>query len=157
MKLLSYGIGAVIVVLVVGVVAWYAQRINQTITGESSSGSQAGLGLTATVTLGTSGTLGSYLTAGASGMTLYTSTNDRSGVSNCTGTCATKWFPYLVSTADNIIAGAGVTGTLGTITRSNGTLQVTYNGMPLYFWSQDTKPGDTTGEGNGNIWNVARP
>ena len=41
--------------------------------------------------------------------------------------------------------GDGVTGTLGTITRDDGTLQVTYNGLPLYFFKNDKQPGDLNG------------
>jgi len=46
-------------------------------------------------------------------------------------------------------AGAGVTGQLGTLTRADGTTQVTYNGMPLYYWFKDAQPGDTTGQNVG--------
>jgi hypothetical protein len=45
------------------------------------------------------------------------------------------------------MAGAGVTGQLGTLTRADGTTQVTYAGLPLYFWEGDKKPGDITGNG----------
>jgi predicted lipoprotein with Yx(FWY)xxD motif len=44
-------------------------------------------------------------------------------------------------------AGAGVTGKLGTLTRADGTMQVTSDGLPLYYWQGDAKPGDTTGDG----------
>jgi len=55
-------------------------------------------------------------------------------------------------------AGAGITGTLGTITRSdNGALQVTYNNRPLYHFASDTGPGDTSGQGVGGVWFVAKP
>jgi predicted lipoprotein with Yx(FWY)xxD motif len=45
---------------------------------------------------------------------------------------------------------------LGTLTRADGTVQVTYNGLPLYGWKSDAKPGDTTGEGVGGF-SVATP
>ena len=46
---------------------------------------------------------------------------------------------------------------LGTITRSDGTMQVTYNGWPLYYWAQDKAPGDTTGQGVNKVWWVSTP
>ncbi len=45
------------------------------------------------------------------------------------------------------MAGTGVTGQLGTLTRPDGTTQVTYQGMPLYYWQGDAKAGDVTGNG----------
>jgi predicted lipoprotein with Yx(FWY)xxD motif len=51
----------------------------------------------------------------------------------------------------------GVTGKLGTTTRTDGSLQVTYNDQPLYFFVGDTKAGDTTGQGVGNVWYVVNP
>jgi predicted lipoprotein with Yx(FWY)xxD motif len=102
-------------------------------------------------------TLGTYLVA-SNGMTLYTYANDTSGVSNCSGQCATNWPPYTVASTD-VLANvqAGITGQVGTITRDDGTLQVTYNGMPLYFWANDKAPGDTNGQGVGNVWFVVQP
>jgi predicted lipoprotein with Yx(FWY)xxD motif len=52
-----------------------------------------------------------------------------------------------VSAGQTPVAGTGVTGSLGTFTRADGTIQVTYNGLPLYYWVSDTKAGDTTGQG----------
>jgi predicted lipoprotein with Yx(FWY)xxD motif len=98
--------------------------------------------------------LGDFL-VDAKGMTLYLYTKDTAGVSNCSGGCLTAW-PPLVATGD-LVAGAGVTGKLGFITRSDGTKQVTYNDMPLYFWASDQKPGDTTGQGVGSVWYVVPP
>jgi predicted lipoprotein with Yx(FWY)xxD motif len=48
-------------------------------------------------------------------------------------------------------AGPGITGALGTFTRADGTTQVTYNGLPLYGWQGDAKPGDATGNGVGGF------
>ena len=52
---------------------------------------------------------------------------------------------------------AGANGTLATITRDDGTMQVTYNGMPLYGFAADKAPGDTKGDGVGGVWSVAKP
>ncbi|MGZ6274077.1 MAG: COG4315 family predicted lipoprotein, partial [Candidatus Limnocylindrales bacterium] len=84
-------------------------------------------------------TLGSQtvLVAGSNGMTVYTFTNDTAGngKSACSGGCLTKWPALTVAAGATPTAGDGVTGTLGTITRADdGTLQVTYNGLPLYFY-----------------------
>jgi len=90
----------------------------------------------------------------AAGMTLYTYANDSAGTSACTGGCAGEW-PPLTSTGTPT-ATSGITGTLATITRSDGTTQVTYNGMPLYTWEGDQQPGDVTGNGV-NSFHVAVP
>lgn len=110
----------------------------------------------ATLAYATSRTLGNYIIA-INGMTLYSFKNDTAGVSNCSGTCATIWPPYIVKSAAGLTANAILTGTLGTITRTDGTLQATYNGMPLYFYSKDSKAGDTTGNGFNNLWSVVIP
>jgi predicted lipoprotein with Yx(FWY)xxD motif len=90
--------------------------------------------------------LGSYLT-NPSGLTLYTHTGDSATSSTCIGQCAVAWPPVLVATGGAATAGTGVTGTFATLTRADGTVQVTYQGLPLYGWKGDAKPGDATGEG----------
>jgi predicted lipoprotein with Yx(FWY)xxD motif len=106
----------------------------------------------------TSATLGAYLTA-TNGMTLYKYTKDTPGVSNCSGQCAVQWPPYTVSATDaaSLAAASGIAGSLGTITRADGSMQVTYNNVPLYFWYKDTKVGDTTGQNVGGVWFVVKP
>ncbi|HUC31112.1 MAG TPA: hypothetical protein VMR99_00275 [Candidatus Paceibacterota bacterium] len=112
----------------------------------------------ATITLNNSGAgiFGAYLTA-ANGMTLYQSTKDTDNVSNCTGACAVSWPPYIVSaaTAASLTADPGITGKIGTIKLADGSLQVTYRGLPLYFYILDTKPGDTKGEAVNGFTEVA--
>lgn len=100
------------------------------------------------VAIGTasSTTLGTFLT-GANGMTLYTHAGDGPTTSTCTGACATAWPPLTVAAGGQPTAGTGVTGTLGTLTRADGAMQVTVDGLPLYYWQGDAKPGDTTGDG----------
>jgi len=93
-----------------------------------------------------SGSIGTYLTDPA-GMTLYTKAGDGATSSTCTGPCAVAWPPVLVATGGSATAGTGVTGTFATLTRADGTVQVTYLGLPLYGWKGDAKPGDMTGEG----------
>jgi len=98
--------------------------------------------------------LGAML-VGPNGMTLYRFTKDSAGVSNCSGGCATVW-PALTVTGTPT-AGTGVTGTLATIKRIDGSLQVTYNGWPLYYYAADQKAGDTNGQGVVNAWYVVAP
>ena len=103
-------------------------------------------------------TLGTVLT-GSNGLTLYTDSNDTAGVSNCTGTCAVNWPPYTVPASDvakGLVGVVGINGKIGSIARADGSLQVTYNDKPLYFWIKDVNPGDTTGNGVGNF-TVAKP
>ena len=100
-----------------------------------------------TVDAVTVGSIGTALVAGANGMTVYTFTKDvkDSGTSACTGACITRWPALTVAAGATPTAGAGVTGKLATITRDDGSLQVTYNGLPLYFFSGDSAPGDANG------------
>ena len=93
------------------------------------------------------GAAGTVLVDGDDGMTVYTFTKDTkdSGKSVCTGDCAVTWPPLTVAAGATPTGGTGVTGTLGTITRDDGTLQVTYNGLPLYYFKNDKAPGDANG------------
>ena len=99
----------------------------------------------ATVEAKAVGSIGTVLVAGSNGMTVYTFTKDvkDSGKSACSGGCITTW--PAVTASGTPTAGSGVTGALGTITRDDGTTQVTYNGLPLYFFANDKAPGDANG------------
>jgi predicted lipoprotein with Yx(FWY)xxD motif len=85
------------------------------------------------------------------GMTLYTFDNDSKGKSNCNGQCANLWLP-LIATTD-----ASASGDFSLITRSDGRKQWAYKGKPLYSWTKDTKPGDTSGDGVNSVWHIAVP
>ena len=104
------------------------------------------------------GSVGPYLT-GANGMTLYTYKPDASspGKSACNGTCAATWPPFEVAAGSTPTAGSGVTGAIATITRDDGSTQVTYKGAPLYYFKGDSAAGDTKGQGIGGIWFVVAP
>ena len=103
-----------------------------------------------------SGAVGSFLT-GEGGKTLYIFTPDSKDTSTCLDACAAKWPPFIVAADDTLKGGTGVTGALATFARPDGKLQVTINGLPLYYFAADTKAGDTTGEGVGDKWFVATP
>ncbi|HEX5879062.1 MAG TPA: hypothetical protein VF468_12215 [Actinomycetota bacterium] len=87
----------------------------------------------------------------AEGRTLYAFTKDKGDQSACSGECATNW-PALTGTAT---AGTGAQASLlSTSMQPNGTSQVTYDGRPLYYFAGDAKPGDTNGQGVGDVWFV---
>lgn len=101
-------------------------------------------------------TLGQIVTDG-SGFTLYRFDHDTANpsMSNCTGSCATLWPPAL---APAQITSTGLNSSqIGTVTRSDGTKQLTLAGWPLYRYSPDTKAGDIKGEGFGGIWFASTP
>lgn len=107
-------------------------------TPKTSSGASATVGVA-------NSSLGSIL-VNSTGRTLYLFKADVGAKSACTGACATAWPPQLVTGKPT--AGTGLTASkLGTITRSNGSKQITYNGHPLYRFIQDKTPGQTTGQG----------
>ena len=102
----------------------------------------------ATVNATSVGSAGTILVDGTSGMTLYVFAKDTkdSGTSACTGACIAKWPALTVAAGGAPTGGSGVTGKLATITRpDDGTLQVTYNGLPLYFFANDKAAGDLNG------------
>ncbi|HWR26351.1 MAG TPA: hypothetical protein VN316_00580 [candidate division Zixibacteria bacterium] len=91
----------------------------------------------------------------AHGNTLYNFTRDTPGVSNCTGGCLKVWPVFY---AENIVAPSLINASdFGVITNSEGSRQVTYRQMPLYYYINDTKRGDTNGEGLNNAWFIIAP
>jgi len=94
--------------------------------------------------------LGSIIVDGR-GMTLYLFTRDSANTSACEGQCLVNWPPLLgVPTA-----GEGVDDSrLGSFTRTDGRTQATYNDWPLYYWVNDSAPGDTTGQNVQGVWFV---
>lgn len=90
------------------------------------------------------------------GATLYRYASDGTGAPTCTGGCATAWPPLTVPTGSTVpAAGSGVTAAdLGTVTRSDGTFQVTYKKMPLYSFTGDASSGQANGQGVGGVWFV---
>jgi predicted lipoprotein with Yx(FWY)xxD motif len=158
----------VIIVIVIGLGGWYWWWIMMPKQGSALDDPSQNLGINTSpnqtnngqpavpvLTIVRNTTLGDYLVA-ANGMTLYRFSRDAAGVSNCVGQCATLWPPYIPD-KNPPLAGTGVTGEIGTITRSDGTKQVTYNGMPLYFWQGDAKTGDTNGNNYGGVWFLVKP
>lgn len=122
------------------------------VTGSTPVGQAGG---PATVNVSQNSALGSFL-VDSKGMTLYMFKNDAANTSNCSGSCATNWPPLLTNGAP--VAGTGVDASLlGTITRSDGGTQVTYNGLPMYYFAADKAAGDTKGQGVKNIWYVVDP
>lgn len=113
-------------------------------------------GQTIALSINADATLGQFLVA-SNGKAVYTYDGDKAGVSNCNGSCADTWPPYTVSSAASIKGASNLTGTVGTITRDNGSIQVTYNGKPLYFYSKDTAAGKASGQGNGGVWFIVKP
>jgi predicted lipoprotein with Yx(FWY)xxD motif len=104
------------------------------------------------VELGDNDTLGEFL-VGEGGMTLYLFTPDTTTKSNCNpGGCLENWPPFTVD--GTVTGGAGVTGTFGTITRDDGTKQVTYGGHPLYYFVGDKAAGDVNGQTLNDKWYV---
>ena len=102
--------------------------------------------------------LGQILVDG-NGKTLYLFEADKSAMSTCYGDCASVWPPLL--TGGSPVAGSGINQSLlGTTTRTDGSLEVVYNGHPLYYFVSDKQAGDTTGQGISSFgadWYVISP
>ncbi len=160
----TWVIVAVIVVIVVGIFLGRAQLKSMFGMGTPAYPSPAPVAMTASpsaaamapsdniylIKIGTSNS--SHITD-FEGKTLYTFDHDTKGVSNCYNGCAAAWPPY--------ISGATAQKTFPTnitvIKRTDGSSQFAWEGMPLYYYASDTKPGDTTGDGVGGIWHIVKP
>ena len=85
----------------------------------------------------------------------FTKNTKDSGNSVCTGACLTSWPPVTSTTATPTVN--GVTGKVGTIPTADGKMQVTINGMPIYYYSKDQTAGDINGQGVGGVWYLVSP
>jgi predicted lipoprotein with Yx(FWY)xxD motif len=99
------------------------------------------------------GPLGRVLTD-EKGITLYIFKSDAANSGKSAAEALSASWPPLIS--DNPVKPPELVGDLGSITRTDGTKQVTYRGLPLYYFANDRAPGDTNGEGAGGLWSVAR-
>jgi predicted lipoprotein with Yx(FWY)xxD motif len=120
-------------------------------SGSASAAAPASSAAASSSALKTTTIGGAAVVTNGKGFTLYWFAPDTSTKSNCNGSCAAYWPPV----KGPATAGAGVTGKLATITRSDGSVQATYNGHPLYTYVGDKAPGQATGNGlniNGGVW-----
>lgn len=134
----------------------YPQSTATTTSAPTAAASGSGV---ATVSVAHSGELGSILVAGPKRRTVYLFAADRGPSSTCSSACAEVW-PPVTTTASPKAAGGAVSADLGTITRSDGTRQVTYKGHPLYYYVGDPNSGDTSGQGINSFgapWYVLSP
>jgi predicted lipoprotein with Yx(FWY)xxD motif len=134
----------------------YPQSTATTTSAPASAASSAGV---ATVSVAHSGELGSILVAGPKRRTVYLFAADKGPTSTCSSACAEVWPPVTTTTSPKA-AGGAVSANLGTITRSDGTKQVTYKGHPLYYYVGDPNSGDTSGQGINSFgapWYVLSP
>ena len=130
-----------------------------TATTASAPATAASGGGVATVSVAHSGELGSILVAGPKRRTVYLFASDTGPSSTCSSACAEVW-PPVTTTASPKAAGGAVSADLGTISRSDGTKQVTYKGHPLYYYVGDPNSGDTSGQGINSFgapWYVLSP
>ena len=146
---------AIIIIIIIIVGGGYAlfHKSKKSSTSPSSSSTTASTNAPAinnsVLTTKTDPSLGQYL-ADPSGKPLYTYNKDTSGVSNCTGSCLTEWPAYVATSTSNLPAG------VSTIKRSdNGQMQYTFNGMPLYYFVNDSA-GKVTGN-NVEDFVIAKP
>jgi predicted lipoprotein with Yx(FWY)xxD motif len=87
------------------------------------------------------------------GKTLYVFDKDTPGISNCYNSCATTWPPY----SSGATAQSQLPSNITVISRTDGSTQFAWKGMPLYYYTKDQSPGDTMGDGVGGIWHLAKP
>ncbi|HYV76895.1 MAG TPA: hypothetical protein VE979_02095 [Streptosporangiaceae bacterium] len=120
-------------------------------SGSASAAAPASSAAASSSALKTTTIGGAAVVTNGKGFTLYWFAPDTPTKSNCNGSCAAYWPPV----KGPATAGAGVSGKLATITRSDGSVQATYNGHPLYTYVGDKAPGQAAGNGlniNGGLW-----
>ena len=146
------GVGVALVVAACG-----SSSNNSSTHAASSTPASTNASATSVMVKTAHGSAGTYL-VGPSGKALYLFMADKNGKSVCSGACAKVW-PPLTTTGKPGASGGAMAADLGTISRSDGTKQVTYKGHPLYYYSADTSAGQTTGQGSNQFgglgWRVA--
>jgi predicted lipoprotein with Yx(FWY)xxD motif len=115
-------------------------------TDAGGGGSTATSGSGSTVSARDVPGIGTALTS-PDGKTLYFSDQEADGTIRCKDACVSFWMPLTVSTGTTPTAGTGVTGKVATVSRPDGSVQVTYDGKPLYVFAEDGGPGDAKGNG----------
>jgi predicted lipoprotein with Yx(FWY)xxD motif len=142
--------------LALAVAACSGSASNGTTTPASAAASPAAAPATGQAITAQATSLGVILVDG-SGRTVYEFANDANGTSACIGACAANW-PPVAAPSPLPTSLPGVTGQLGTITRQDGSSQLTVAGHPLYTFAGDSAPGQTNGQGktlDGGLWTVA--
>ena len=129
-------------------------------TSASNAGSAApaaspSVSVATTVKVASGGALGRILTDDK-GKTLYIFKNDVANSGTSAAESLSALWPPLEITSETPVAPADLVGDLGVITRTDRTKQVTYRGLPLYYYASDEAAGDTKGEGIGGVWSAAR-
>jgi predicted lipoprotein with Yx(FWY)xxD motif len=115
-------------------------------TVQTSTGSSSPVVKSASSSLGT-------ILVDSQGMTLYHLSGEQNGKFICTGSCLGVWHPLIAPSSGTP---SGEVGSLGTVKRPEGTMQVTYKGTPLYTFAQDKQAGETNGQGVKDVgtWSV---
>lgn len=124
-----------------------AQTAEEAVTPAAEAGGTGSVG-TADSALGT-------ILVDGEGRTLYRFLNDSEGSSSCTDDCLANW-PLLPGGEGTAVAAGADPSLLGSIDRPEGT-QATYADWPLYYFAGDTAPGETNGQGVGDVWYVVAP
>lgn len=135
-----------------------SRTVTQTVTSTATATATLSPGIitgTNAVGIAYSNSLGFYLTNGT-GWTLYLFTKDTpgNGVSTCYGQCETFWSPFTGSIGSLSLPPGLSASSFGTITRTDGTHQITYEGWPLYYYLGDKAAGQTNGQNKDNTWFV---
>jgi len=118
-------------------------------TGSSASTTSLKLGSTMIAGVGT-------VLTGPNGHTLYYRTKDTSTTSTCTGSCATLWPPLVVPSGSTPVLPSGVSGSVSTAMRTDGSAQLTYDGHLVYYDKADTAAGQDKGQGMVGTWFVVK-
>jgi len=130
---------------------------DSTPSSEASSAAKTPAAAAASTDLATAETSLGTVVVDGKGMTAYYFLKDTkgSGASACSGDCAAAWPAITTENATPTVT--GVTGEVGTITGTDGKLQVTIDGRPIYTFAQDKAPGDVNGQGLNSVWYVIAP
>jgi predicted lipoprotein with Yx(FWY)xxD motif len=127
-------------------------------SGSGSSGGNSSATNTSATGVKTASTGKGTVLVNSAGRTLYWFVPDTSTKSNCNGSCTTFWPP--LTGKQTAASGVSLSGTFGSITRSGGVTQTTYDGHPLYTFAGDTAAGQVNGNGkneSGGLWWAVTP